>query len=180
MDSIRNDPRRRWHGHKVHRDTTWDFSFYVPLAWKRYDLTDRYGVIYAPGEDPRTGFYVSVEDLSDKLDEPLAETDLTALHAGILEGIEKLPGYRVLHQKEISKESAFGLEIMLTFTLDDGLCKRRAFLLYKDRQQFTIYCQGWPASEYDVFHDMMGFMYTSFTFSDLLAQVKPRPGRSVG
>ena len=176
MVSPKDDPRRRWRGQKVHYDEQWNFSFYVPLHWKQYDLTDEYGVLYAPADDPRTCFFCSVRDLSDELEEPLTEADLPALREGALAGLKNLPDCQILHDREIAKESAFGLEIVLTFTLDGETCKRRAFLLYRDRQQLTIYGQGCPEREYEVFYDMLGFMYTSFTFSDLRTLVKPPPG----
>ena len=42
-------------------------------------------------------------------------------------------------------------------------------MLYNDRQQFTIYGQGVPPHEYDVFHDTYEYIYSTFTFADLLA-----------
>jgi hypothetical protein len=156
-------------GLRVHRDVDWDYSFWRPLDWFRHDMEDQYGFIYSPGEDPRTGFYVSVLDLSDALDEPVTEEDLPALHAGVLEGLENLPDCQILEEKEIAKGFALGFEFVLTFSLDGETVKRRMWLLYNDRQQFTVYGQGVPVYEYDVFHDTYGFIYSTFTFGDILA-----------
>ena len=163
------DPRRILEGLTIHRDVDWDYSFWRPRGWHRFDMQDQYGFIYAPGDDPRTGFYVAVQDLSDQLDEPVTEEDLPALHEGILDGFKALPDCQVLQEKEIAKGFAIGFEFLLTFTLDGETCKRRLRLLHNDRQQFTIYGQGVPPHEYDVFHDTYEFIYSTFTFGDLLA-----------
>lgn len=163
------DPRRILRGLKIHRDVDWDYSFWRPLEWNRYDMQDQYGFIYAPEPDPRTGFYISVRDLSDELDSSVTAEDLAALRDGVMEGLKSLPDCQILEEKEIAKGPALGLEILLTFTLDGETCKRRMRLLYNDRQQFTLFGQGIPPSEYDVFHDTFEFIYSTFTFGDLLA-----------
>ena len=77
----------------------------------------------------------------------------------------------MLAEKEIAKESAIGFEFLLTFALDGETCKRRMRLLYKDRQQITIYGQGTPEKEYDLFGNVFDWMYLTFTYSDLAEQV---------
>jgi hypothetical protein len=156
-------------GLRIHRDLEWDYSFWRPLDWVRHDMRDQYGFIYSPGDDPRTGFYVSALDLSGTLDGPVTEEDLPALREGILEGLKNLPGCVILEQKEIAKGFAIGFEILLTFTLGSETCQRRMRLLYNDRQQYTIYGQGVPPREYEVFHDTFEFIYSSFEFADILA-----------
>jgi len=140
-------------------------------------MQDQYGFIYAPGQDPRTGFYVTVQDLSEQLEGPVTEEDLPALREGMLEGLQRLPGCEILQEKEIARGFAIGFEVLLTFTLDGEPCKRRLRLLYNDRQQFTIYAQGVPLYEYEVLHDTFEFSYSTFTFGDLLAMegVPPSP-----
>jgi hypothetical protein len=140
-------------------------------------MENQYGFIYAPGEDPRTGFYVSVRDLSDALDEPVTEEDLPVLREGVLEGLKQLENCEILEEKEIAKGFAIGFEFLLTFTLDGETVKRRMRLLYNDRQQYTIYGQGVPPYEYDVFHNTYEWIYVTFTFGDLLAMtgVPPMP-----
>jgi hypothetical protein len=155
-------------GLTIHRDVAWDYSFWRPRGWVRFDVQDQYGFIYAPREDPRTGFYVAVQDLSDQIDEPVTEQDLSALYEGIRDGLEALPDCEILQEKEIAKGAALGFEFLLTFSLDGEMCKRRLRMLYNDRQQFTLYGQGVPASEYDVFHNTYEFIYSTFTFADLL------------
>jgi hypothetical protein len=169
VSNPKKDPPRMIKGLRIHRDVDWDYSFMRPAAWARHDMDDQYGFIYSPEGDPRTGFYVSVMDLSAVLDEPVSETDLPALHEGILEGLGTLPDCQVLEEKEIAKGFALGFEFVLTFSLDGETVKRRMWLLYNDRQQFTIYGQGASISEYDVYHDTFGMMYSSFTFGDILA-----------
>jgi hypothetical protein len=170
MSDPQKDPRTLMKGLKVHREADWDYWFWRPTNWHRYDMMDQYGFIYAPGEDPRTGFYVLVADLSDALDDAVTEEDLPSLRDGILEGLRTLNDCEILEQKEIAKELAIGFEILITFALDGEMVKRRMRLLYNDRQQFTIYGQGVPPSEYDVFHDTFEFIYSTFTFGDLMAQ----------
>jgi hypothetical protein len=163
------DPRKILDRLTIHRDVAWDYSFWRPRGWYRFDMQDQYGFIYAPREDPRTGFYVAVQDLSDQIDGPVTEQDLAALHEGIREGFVALPDCEILQEKEIAKGVAIGFEFLLTFSLDGETCKRRLRLLYNDRQQFTLYGQGVPAHEYDAFHDTYEFIYGTFTFADLLA-----------
>ena len=169
MSDPKKDPRRMLRGLRIHRDVDWDYSFWRPLEWHRYDMEDQYGFIYSPGEDPRTGFYVSVRDLSAALDDPVTEEDLPVLREGVLEGLKRLENLEVLEEKEIARGFAIGLEFLLTFTLGDETVKRRMRLLYNDRQQFTLYGQGVPPYEYDVFHDTYEFIHSTFTFGDLLA-----------
>jgi hypothetical protein len=165
------DPRRMLTGIRVHRDVDWNYSFWRPTTWRSFHMEEQYGFIYSPEDDPRTGFYVSVQDLSDALEGPVTEEDLPALHEGVLEGLEGLENCEILYEKEIAKGFAVGFEFMLTFTLDGETYKRRMWLLYNDRQQFTIYGQGVPPYEYDVFHDTYGWIYSTFTFGDLLAMM---------
>lgn len=168
-DDPRSDPRRMLRGLRIHRDLDWDYSFWRPLEWHRHDMQDQYGFIYSPGQDPRTGFYVSIKDLSSELDGPVTEEDLPALHEGIIQGLKALPDCEILEEKEIAKGFAIGFEVLLTFALDDETCKRRMRLLYNDRQQFTIYGQGVPPREYEVFHDTFEYTYHNFAFADQLA-----------
>jgi hypothetical protein len=177
LSDPKKDPRRIMRGLRIHRDVDWDYSFWRPLEWYRYDMEDQYGFIYSPEDDPRTGLYVSVRDLSDALDEPVTEEDLPALREGVLEGLKQLEDCEILEEKEIAKGFAIGFEFLLTFTLDGETVKRRMRLLYNDRQQYTIYGQGVPPYEYDVFHDTYEWIYTTFTFGDLLAMtgIPPTP-----
>jgi hypothetical protein len=163
----KQDPRRLIRGLRIHRDLDWQYSLWCPLDWQRYDMQDQYGFVYAPGEDLRTGFYIAVQDLSDQLDERITEADLPALYAGMQEGLATLPDCKILHEKEIAKEAAIGFEIMLTFTLEGETCKRLMRLLYNDRQQFTLYGQGVPVYEYEVFRNTFEYIYTTFTFGEL-------------
>ena len=169
MKDPKKDPRRMLTGLRVHRDLDWNYSFWRPTDWVRFDMEDQYGFIYSPSGDPRTGFHVSVQDLSDVLDSPVTEEDLPDLRDGILAGLETLPDCEILKEKELAKGFAIGFEFTLTFTLDGETAKRTLKLLYNDRQQYTIYGQGVPPYEYDVFHDTYEWMYSTFTFADLLA-----------
>ena len=164
-----SDPRRRMRGIKIHRDVNWNYSFCRPSHWYRYDLQDQYGFIYSPEQDPRTGFYIAIKDLSDVLDGRVTEADLPGLREGLMQGLAQLPDCEIISEQQITKEGAVGLEVVLTFTVDGETCKRTMRLLYKDRQQFTIYGQGVPVSEYEVFHDSFQFMYLTFAFGDIIA-----------
>ena len=169
MKDPKQDPRRILTGLRIHRDVDWNYSFWRPTEWARFDMDDQYGFIYSPSGDPRTGFHVSVQDLSDVLDTRVTEEDLPALREGILAGLETLPDCEILKEKELAKGFALGFEFTLTFTLDGATAKRTLKLLYNDRQQYTIYGQGVPPYEYEVFHDTYEFIYSTFTFADLLA-----------
>ena len=166
-----SDPRVRILGQKMHRDPEHTFSFWRPLNWKPHETEGQYGIAYYPEEDPRTGFYVLVRDLSDGLDKDITEADLPDLYEGIVEGLKGLPECEVLAEAEINKESAIGFEFLLTFALDDERYKRRMRLLYEGQQHFIIYGQGTPPSEYDVFANIFDWMYLTLTFSDLLGKL---------
>ncbi len=142
-----SDPRTILRGIKIHRDMRWNYS---------------------PAQDPRTGFHVSVKDLSTSLEGSVTEEDLPALKDGLMAGLRSLPDCKILREKEITKGLAIGFEVMLTFTLDGQTCTRLLRLLYNDRQQFTLYGQGVPVSEYEIFHDIFEFMYLNFVFGDFL------------
>jgi len=165
------DPRRIMHGIKIHRDTTWNYSFWYPSHWHRFDMDDQYGFIYAPEQDPRTGFHISAKDLSTILESPVTEDDLPALREGVTAGLRQLPDCDIIYEKEIAKGYAIGFEVMLTFTLEEQTCKRLMRLLYNDRQQFTLYGQGVPIAEYEVFHDTFDFIYLNFGFGDSLTSL---------
>ncbi len=102
-------------------------------------MVDQHGVLYYPGDDPRTGFYVIAQDLSHGLDAPITETDLPDLQEGVWDGLQSLPEFEIISKAGLAKESAIGFEFFFTFALDDAPCQRRMRLLYRDRQQFTIY-----------------------------------------
>jgi len=175
LSESQKDPRRIIGGLRVHKDANWNYSFLYPIEWHRYDVQDHYGFIYSPGDDPRTGFYVSVRDLSAELDERVTEADLPVLYEGIIAGLQDLPDCEILDKKEIGKEWAIGFELTLTFSLEGETAKRRMWLLYNDRQQFTLYGQGVPAKEYDVFHSTFSVIYDSFTFGDAFQAVTGMP-----
>ncbi len=161
------NPRTYIRGQKIHRDVKWNFSFWRPLNWKQYISSDQLSVIYYPETDPRTGFFVSVTDLGGALGEDVTAADLPALRDGLIEGIIGLPDCEILSEEEITKEKAIGFDFLLTFKLDDTPCKRRLHMLYLGRWQYTIYGQGVPPEDYDVFKNVFDFLYLTFTFSDL-------------
>lgn len=157
----------------AHRDLRWNYSFWRPASWRRYDMTERYGYIYAPEPDPRTGFYVSVRDLSDNLGRPVTPDELPVVREGLTRGLRDLPGCEILHLKEIAKGPAIGLEALLTFDLDGETCKRQLYLLYHQDKEFTLYGQGVPVEAYERYVDHFKFIYATFVFKDVLANEDP-------
>jgi hypothetical protein len=135
------------------------------------DPEGQHGVVYYPEDDPRTGFGVIARDLGNGLDEPISEADLPDLRDGILDGLGDLSDCEVISEIEIAKESAVGFEFLYTFSVDGERYKRCMRLLYKERQQFTIYGQGVPPAEYDVFANIFDWMYLTFTFRDLVEEL---------
>ena len=153
-------------GQKIHHDSVFNFSFWRPLNWHQADLAAPHGVVTYPEEDPRTGFYVSVTDLG-ALDTGITEADRPALYAGIKEGLSDLPNCRILSEQEITKEKAIGFDFLITFALEEAPCKRRLRILYLGRRQYTLYGQGIPPEEYDVFENIFDYMYLTLKFGDL-------------
>ena len=137
------------------------------IDWHRGDLEGEHAVVYHPGEDARTGFYVLARDLGEDLGDDITEADLPHLHEGIVEGLRQLPACRIHSQKEINKESAIGFEFVITFALDGEAYKRKMRLLYRGRHQFTIYGQGVPPAQYDALESIFDRMYLTFTFGDV-------------
>jgi len=154
-------------GQKIHCDKQYNYSFWRPLNWNRLDLESQHGVIYYPETDLRTGFYVSVVDLGDRLDEGITTEDLSSLYDGILEGFAQLPEFVLLAEAKINLEKAIGFDLLITFALEGAPCKRRMRLLYLANRQYTIYGQGVPPEDYDVFQNIFDYMYLTFTFRDL-------------
>ena len=176
LNVLKSDPRAKIFGQTAHRDPQIGFSFWRPRNWKRQDLQDprvldQRAVAYYPEDDPRTGFYVLARDLGPGLGEPIAASDLPDLRAGLLEGLQDLPDFHLLSEVEIGRESALGLEFTFTFGLDGEPCKRCMRFLYRGHQQFTLYGQGVPPAEYEVFVNVYDWMYLTFTFSDLLEKL---------
>ena len=161
----------------MHRDLEWNFSFWRPLNWNQYTLTDPHGVVYYPETDPRTGFYVTVTDLGEALGAEITPADLPALREGILEGLTDLPDCEILSTSEIAKEKAIGFDFLLTFALEGVPCKRRLRMLYLKRWQYVLYGQGVPPEDYDVFKNIFDYMYLTFKFGDLALDmgVPPMP-----
>lgn len=174
------NPRTMIRGQKMHRDLTWNFSFWRPLNWQRGELTDPHGVVYYPEEDPRTGFYVTVTDLGDVTGD-LTDDDLLALYEGLREALRDLPACEILAEREITKEGARGFEFVLTFTVADDAYKQKLRVLYIDNRQYTIYGQGTPPEDYDLFENNFDYIYLTFRFGDLLLDmgVPPMPGMDV-
>jgi hypothetical protein len=157
----------------AHRDQTWNYSFWRPASWRRYDMQERYGFIYAPEQDPRTGFYVSVRDLSGELDQPFSKADLDVVRKGLLRGLQDLPECEVIELKEVAKGPAIGIEALLTFALDGETCKRQLYLLSHEGVEFTVYSQGVPVEAYERYVDPFKFMYATFVFKDVLEYADP-------
>jgi hypothetical protein len=161
----------------MHRDLTWNFSFWRPINWHQATLTDPHGVAYYPEDDPRTGFYVTVTDLGETLESGITEDDMLDLHQGLREGLAQLPDGTIHLDQQIVKEQAIGYEFLLTFSQNDLRFKQRLRMLYLGTRQYTIYGQGTPPGEYDVFANIFDYMYLTFTFGDLLLDmgVPPMP-----
>jgi hypothetical protein len=153
----------------AHRDLAWHYSFWRPAGWRRYDMTERYGYIYAPEQDPRTGFYVSVRDLGG----PVTRAELPVVREGLIRGLRDLPECEILHTKEVTKGPAIGLEALLTFALDGETCKRQLYLLYHEGKEFTLYSQGVPVEAYERYLDPFKFIYATFVFKDVLEHADP-------
>lgn len=159
------NPRTRVRGQRIHRDPLCNYSFWRPLNWQQAGLATEHSVVYYPEEDPRTGFYVSVSDLDTET--PISEEDLPGLREGLREGLLSLPECKILSDQQITKEQALGFDFLVTFSLDGDRCKRRLRILYLQRRQYTIFGQGVPPEEYDVFKNVFDYMYLTFTFRDL-------------
>jgi hypothetical protein len=156
------------HGQKMYRDLAWNFSFWRPRNWHEAPLDGPKGVVIYPEDDPLTGFYVTVVDLDDTVGDGITKADLPALHEGLIEGLRCLPECELLRDEEIAKGQAVGYEFLLTFALNGTYCKQRLRILYTGHRQYTIYGQGSPPEEYDVFANIFDFMYMTLKFGDLL------------
>jgi hypothetical protein len=152
-------------GQKVHHDEEWNYAFWRPLNWNKALLPN--GVVYYPETDVRTGFYVSATDLSADLEADITAEDLPALHEGLLAGLADLPDCEILTEDGITNGKTLGFDFLVTFSLDGAPCKRRLRMLYRGRRQYTLYGQGVPPEEYDVFKNIFDYMYLTFTFGEL-------------
>jgi hypothetical protein len=171
LSVTRSDPRAKIFGQTAHRDPEAGFSFWRPKNWHRADLPSARAVVYYPEDDPRTGFYVLARDLGPELGEPIGAADLPDLRGGLLEGLQSMPEFHLLSEVEIGRESAIGLEFTFTFLLDDQPCKRCMRFLYHGRQQITLYGQGVPPADYDVFCNVYDWIYLTLTFGDVMEKL---------
>ena len=171
------DPRTLIRGQKLYRDLTNNFSFWRPLNWHQTQLDTPPGVMVYPEADPRTGFYVRAVDLDHEAGE-ISHHDLPMLREGLVEGLRSLPDCAILSEQEIVKEEAFGLEFLLTFALAGASYKQRLRVLYTGGRQYTLYGQGTPIEDYDVFANIFDYIYLTFRFGDLLLDMgaPPMPG----
>ena len=62
----KQDPRRMLRGLRVHRDVDWNYSFWRPRTWHRFDMDDQYGFIYSPGADSRIPAFTSERRILDR------------------------------------------------------------------------------------------------------------------
>lgn len=175
-----NNPRALIRGQKAHRNLKYHYSFWRPLNWQQARLPEQHGVIYYPETDFRTGFYVTVTELDGDFG-AITPADLPTLREGLLEGLAALPDCRILAADAITKEQASGFDFLLTFTLDGVPCKRRMRLLYLGGRQYTLYGQGVPPEDYDVFANVFDYIYLTFHFGDVLLDtgVPPMPGNDI-
>jgi hypothetical protein len=160
--------RTRVYGQKMYRDLDWNFSFWRPRNWHTATLDGLDGVVVYPEDSHLTGFYVMAADLGEALSDDISQADLPALRRGLMEGFQGLPECEILSEKEITKDKALGFEFLVTFMLNGARCKQRLRILYLGRRQYTIYGQGTPPEEYDVFENIFDFLYMTFKFGDLL------------
>jgi hypothetical protein len=167
----KSDPRAKIYGQTAHRDLEAGFSFWRPKNWNRGDVQSSHGVVYYPEDNPRTGFYSLVRDFGPELGEPITAADLPDLRAGLLEGLQELPEFHLLSEVEIGRESAIGVEFTFTFALEGEPCKRCMRFLYRGTQEFTLYGQGVPPAEYEVFANVFDWIYLTLTFGDVLEEL---------
>ncbi len=163
------DARRRLRSILVHHDAAWGYSLMWPQHWRRYPVRGTIGTIYAPEDDPRTGFYLFLHDVSGELDGPVTAGYVVARQEEVRAELDDLPNCEVLDQRWITKGSAIGFEVLYTFGRNDETCVRLMRVLYHGTTRYTIYEQGASLYEYEVFHDTFEFMYSTFTFGDLMA-----------
>lgn len=165
------------HGQKMHRDLTWNFSFWRPLNWHGARLDTPHGIVYYPEDDPQIGFYVIATDLGQTAG-TITRDDMPALREGLIEGLQRLSDCEILSEQEITKEKAMGFEFLVTFTRQGAPYKQKLRVLYHKGRQYSIYGQGTPPEEYDVFENTFDYMYLTLRFGDLLLDmgVPPMPG----
>jgi hypothetical protein len=167
------DPRRELRSILVHRDPAWGYSLMWPQHWQRSQLRGTIGTIYTPEDDPRTGFYLFLQDMSGELGGPVTAGYVVARQKEVRAELDDLPNCEVVDQQWITKGSALGFEVLYTFGRDEERRVRLMRVLYHGTTRYVFYEQGASPYEYGVFYDTFEFMYSTFTFGDLMALVGP-------
>lgn len=153
-------PGPRFVGVRTHIDPLGRYTFRYPTGWHQFELEDnRDGVMYSPiATNPQTYFAVWATKLEDKV----VVEDFDDLLAGIAEGLNGLPGFKL----EESGNDFFGdlLKFDRLFTFEDNGIqrKRHIWLLYVDIWQIVVTFQGETPAEYAYWLPMGNYCFNAF------------------
>jgi hypothetical protein len=133
-------------------------------------------VLLPNADEPRTFLEIRVRDL----DRSVVADDLSDLHEGMIEGLRQLPGVDVEGHSEMVLDNLIRLEAVYSFVDGRSRLKRRTWLLFVDRWQYSITWQGSSPEEYEHWLAMASYSFGTFelppalwlaTGSDALSRV---------
>ena len=144
----------------LEQDQEWQYYFWYPKGWYRYELGDgRTGVLCSPqDEHPSTYFSVETQHLPAAV---LAE-DIETLRQGIQEGLSRLPNLRIESADDTVSGKRIILERVFTFVDRDAIRKRRIRLLYAGSTLYSLISQGSSEQDYEHWLSMLNYCHMTF------------------
>lgn len=158
-------------GLRLHRDTTLGYSFFVPLDWARLELESATGngVMYAPrADEPLNSFSAEGRDLGTAVN----ADDLSALEAGFLAGLRRLPRSAVESSEAESIGRLITMEARHTFRAGKVTRKRWVRLLYQDSLQVRLVAQGATVEQFEYWLPMFYEAMRTFQFGDWAVELR--------
>lgn len=147
-------------GLMLEQDREWQYYFWYPKGWYRYELGNgRNGVLCSP-EDEHPNTYFSVE--TQRLPAAALAEDIEALRQGIQEGLSQLPNLCVESTDETVADGRIVLERVFTFADGDAVRKRRIRLLYAGSTLYSLIAQGSSEQDYEHWLSMLNYCHLTF------------------
>ena len=157
-DTSQNTPS--FEGLILEQDQEWQYYFWYPKGWHRYELGDgRTGVLCSP-EDEHPTTYFSVE--TQRLPAAVLDEDVEVLRQGIQEGLSQLPDMCIASTNDTIAGGRIVFEREFTFADGDTVRKRRIRLIYAGSTLYSLISQGSSEQDYKYWLSMLNYCQMTF------------------
>jgi hypothetical protein len=158
--------RPRFTGVRTHIDPLGRFTHRYPTGWHSFELEDnRDGTMYSPSAtNPQTYFAV----WSTKMEDSVVVEDFDDLLMGITEGLNSLPGFKLMESGNDFFGNLMKFDRVFTFEDNGVRRKRHVWLLYVDIWQIVVTFQGETPEEYHYWLPMGNYCFNSFNLAQEL------------